>query len=256
MGLLRRKQLAPDADALKRRIVELVDKQKPGTPFDLSDSRSEVDALLASFSEFQSEWRDFPSVFRVARLESAGGVTPLLDTVVLPPTKHENLDLVFDMLNHIRSQEGLKAAKMPLFLQPDEFSFAVHRARRREENGPPPPLGKRRRRKASKKLRRAVLERADWVCERCQAPRDLHLHPVKGDFYEFDPKGYVLLCRRCVIADEAQQHADADAFGWAHDDDYVPESADIRSQLALVFEKRSLRWVGFVFGQEFVLLEN
>src|ERR1041385_732564 len=85
---------------VKREINRIVAKQKPGSKDDLSSFQHEIQELL-SFSEFHQEWKKYPAVFRVARLD---GDIMYTDNTVLPEVKHD-LELVIKMLNHLRGQK-------------------------------------------------------------------------------------------------------------------------------------------------------
>lgn len=107
-------------DEVKQEVIRIVERQKSGSQDDMRPFRNEIDALLASFSEFRPEWKKAPVIFRVACIENAGNEV-FLDNVVLPDVKHD-LDLIKEMMNHKRTQKGLNPVKMPLFIQPDEIS--------------------------------------------------------------------------------------------------------------------------------------
>lgn len=154
-----------DVAQVKSEIEKIIARQKRGSEDDLSAFRGEIDELLSALTEFHPEWKKPPVVFRVARVRVGNGVLAFKENVVLPDLKH-NLDLILKMLNHMRGQKSLAEVKMPLFVQPDEISFA-HRE------------------------------------GRC-------------DF----------------------------------------EGGRIESQLAIIFQKGAVMWVGFVFGRDYVLLQN
>ncbi|MDQ3874160.1 MAG: HNH endonuclease [Actinomycetota bacterium] len=244
-------------------MIKVVERRRRGAD-DLARFEPEIEALLASFSEFLPEWKECPAVFRVARVETEGGTVPFLDNVVLPDVKH-NLDLVLEMLNYIREQRGLPSIAMPLFVQPDEIALALRQPRTAatERPGALPtgaeraaghPRGFRSRRKREK-TRRLVLERDGWRCTRCGAANDLHLHIAGGGRRADDPEAYVTLCRRCHLEADGQAPLAAPAsFHLRYRDEVGP--VPIRSQLALVFQRSSITWVGFVFGRDYVLLPN
>jgi len=154
-----------DVPGVKREIIRLVERQKRGTWDDLSPFRKEIDELLSSFSEFLPSWKKAPAVFRVARVQAGGEARTYTENIELPDIKHD-IDMVLQMLNHMRKEKGLAEVKMPLFVQPDEMSLAFKAGRI----------------------------------------------------------------------------------------DYQPDS--ILSQLAIVFQKGGIMLAGFVFGRDFVLLEN
>jgi 5-methylcytosine-specific restriction endonuclease McrA len=251
-----------DVGGVKREVVSVVNRQRRGAD-DLSRFEPEIEALLGSFSEFLPEWKESPAVFRVARVETEEGAVPFLDNVVLPDVKH-NLDLVLEMLNYIREQRDLDRITMPLFLQPDEIALAVrqrrtagHESDRLTAETARPARGPRRfgRGRRREKTRRLVLERDGWRCTRCGAAKDLHLHPVRDGRAEDDPDAYVTLCRRCRLEAEGQTPLATPAtFHLRHRDELGPVA--IRSQLALVFQRSSITWVGFVFGRDYFLLRN
>ncbi len=248
-----------DAGDVKREVIKVVERRRRGAD-DLARFEPEIEALLASFSDFLPEWKECPAVFRVARVETEGGAVPFLDNVVLPDVKH-NLDLVLEMLNYIREQRGLPTIAMPLFLQPDEIELAVRRPRPGMNHRPdgadrtPVRPGRFRSGRRREKTRRLVLERDDWRCRRCGAERDLHLHLVEAGRGQDDPEAYVTLCRRCQIEANGQTPlAAAASFHLRHRGEVGPVA--IRSQLALVFQRRRITWVGFVFGRSYFLLPN
>jgi hypothetical protein len=105
-------------------IRKIVSKQKKGSADDLSPFNTESEELL-SLLEFKSEWGKLPVIARAARIEGAerpDKITAYSRDIVLPNTKHD-LDLILKMLNYMREQKGLRAVKMPLFVQPDELSM-------------------------------------------------------------------------------------------------------------------------------------
>lgn len=268
-------------DEVKREIVHVVERQKPGTPQDLSVHREEIDALLASFSEFLPEWRAAPSVFRVARLEVGeahlpgtpwhyrAGIVPVFDNTVLPDVKHE-LAMIVQMLNFIREKRGLREIKMPLFLQPDEILDAIRSQQDRGDEYAPraragepletPDTGRRARSRLNREqLRRAVHDRHGWSCRECGATLDLHLHRIAGAYADDDPEGYVTLCRPCLLRAEGgglKLGAAPTARGFDLEDESALDDLTIRSQLAVVFHKAAIAWVGFVFGKRFFLLKS
>lgn len=252
-----------DIDAVKREVLRVVDREKPGGPNDLARSRSEIEALLASFSDFLPQWKELPSVFRVARLETDAGVLPFSDNIVLPNVKHE-LEIVVNMLNYLREQKGLEAVKMPLFLQPDEISLAIEEpgechcdeertvdARRRSARR----LG-RRGLKRWVRTQQKVLDRDDRKCRRCGAAKDLHVHRTETWHRDNDPGGYLTLCRRCHVVEGKRLAPSAAALRFHVDDPAALGGTAIRSQLALVFQKGALNWVGLVIGREYFVLKS
>jgi hypothetical protein len=282
-------------DEVKREIAHLVERQKAGTPEDVSLHRDEIDALLGSFPDFLPEWSASPCVFRVARLDvgrgflpgtpwhNRAGIVPILDNVVLPDVKHE-LRMLIEMLNFIRAKRGLEEIKMPLFLQPDEILDSIRarsagddRAEDPDPYGDPygDPWGDReraaervapgsaerggRRGLTREELRLAVHDRHDWSCRDCGETLDLQLHRIEGAYADDDPDGYVTLCRRCLLRAEGGGLSVGEAptaRGFDLDDDSALDDVTIRSQLAIVFHKGTIRWVGFVFGKRYVLLKN
>jgi hypothetical protein len=112
-----------DVPSVKREIFRILEKQKAGTPDDLSPFSKEIDDLVSSFSEFNPLWKMAPVVFRIARVRSDGETRIFLENIELPNTKHD-IDLVLKMLNHMRTQKGFAEVKQPLFVQPDEISLA------------------------------------------------------------------------------------------------------------------------------------
>jgi hypothetical protein len=255
-------------DDVTREVRRVVQRQKAGSPKDLSRYGSEIDELLGSLSEFEPVWREIPCVHRVARIRIDGGsvrVDQFADNVVLPDVKH-TLELVIEMLNHIRRQRGLDTVRMPIFLQPDEIALGLRRRQGDHIEGAParvvatessgsrhgtPRLSKR----SQDKLRRAVLVRDDYRCTRCRFQKDLHLRHREGDYADDDPEAYVTLCRRCYLLAEGAALTKPAAGDGHEDESDLPEVA-IRSQLVLVFQKGRINWVGFVFGRDYVVLKS
>jgi hypothetical protein len=283
-------------DEVKQEILHVVERQKPGTPQDLTHHRDEVDELLRSFSDYLPEWGLVPSVFRVARLEVGeellpgtpwhyrAGILPVCDNTVLPDVKHQ-LPMVVEMLNYIREKRGLERIKMPLFLQPDEVFESMRYGRddggdrvaeepepvfaeRPRPSAPdllePPSRPKRRGRRGRRRhgpedLRRAVHDRHGWRCSDCGEKWDLHLHRVDESRPDDDPSAYVTLCRPCLLRTQGgalRVGAAASVRGYELTDEATLDDLRIRSQLAVVFHKARIAWVGFVFGKRFVLLRN
>ena len=107
---------------LRNEIRKLVVRQKRGSPDDLTQFQQEIEELL-SLLDFKPDWKKLPVVVRAVRIEGASKFRSYSENVALPDTKHD-LELVIKMLNYLREQKQLKAVKMPLFVQPDEISFA------------------------------------------------------------------------------------------------------------------------------------
>jgi hypothetical protein len=285
MALLKRKALGT-IDEVRQEVLHLVERQKPGSPGDVTPHRPELDALLGSLTEFLPEWRQTPCVFRIARLltdrelpptlpwHHRAGIVTVSDNVVLPDLKHE-LPLVVQMLNYVREQRGLEPIRMPLFLQPDEiidaarvrppsfdhaegevigWSRSLDELKREAEAVPGAP----RKRLSREQLRRAVHDRDGWQCRECGTTVDLQLHPVEGDHAMDAPEGYLTLCRRCrqVAEGGGLKVAKTSARGFDFEDDEYFRNVTIQSQLALFFQKSALRHVGLVFGRNYVVLDN
>jgi len=245
-------------------VLRVVARQKRGSPSDLSGSSGEIDALLAAISEFQPEWTTSPCVYRLARLETRRGVVPFEDNVVLPAVKH-TYELVLEMLGHIREQKDLRPVKMPLFIQPDEIARALEPVLSERLSatvyGPPHKDGKTISRRRQRRLvrqrdwsntRRAALDRDNWECRQCGALKDLHLYRVDETLDQYDPAGYVILCRHC-LPPERRRTADP----WASGRQLEPgDVVGIRSQLALIFQKGKVQWVGFVLEQAYTVMKN
>jgi len=252
-----------DIDAVKREVARIVDKQKGGGPDDVVRVRGEVEALLSSFSVFLPQWRELPSVFRLARVETSARAVPFSENIVLPHVKHE-LEIVVEMLNFRREQQGLPAVKMPLFLQPDDILLALSGpgachcdeertidARRRTAAR----LGRR----GTKKwvwTRQKVFNRDDRTCQRCGAQKDLHVHRLADGSGDHDPAGYVTLCRTCHVVEGKGLSPEAAALRFRLDQETDLDGTAIRSQLALVFQSGKLEWVGIVVGREYFVLKG
>jgi len=262
------RSLADIAD-VKRDVIDIVNRQTPSTQADLARHRGEIDELLAALSEARPEWEHVPCVCRVATMDDDGSTVPFVDNVVLPNVKHD-LNLVLNMLNYIRERKGLAEVRMPLFVQPDEIALArrgvesdIDRSPARTLSDPElqllPRRGGllRRRGKRWAKLRRSVLNRDGWECTQCGATKDLQLHAVAGAYDDNDPAGYVTLCRRCRFRAESGEVAEpaVAADRPEHELGLDASHVVIRSQLALVFQKAAINWVGFVFGRNYVVLK-
>ncbi len=252
-----------DIDAVKREVARVVDKQKAGDSNDIVRFRDEIEALLASFSVFLPQWRELPSVFRVARVETAARAVPFSENIVLPNVKHE-LETLVEMLNYMREQKDLPAVRMPLFFQPDEISLALERpgechcdeertidARRRTAAR----LGRRGTNKWVW-TRQKVFNRDDRTCQRCGAQKDLHVHRLADGRRGSDPVSYVTLCRRCHVVEGKGLSPEAAALRFRLDQEADLDGTAIRSQLALVFQKGKLEWVGVVVGREYFVLKG
>jgi hypothetical protein len=251
-----------NVDSIRRQVLKAVDRQKPGSALDVSSSRDEIERLLGEVDDFLPEWRRLPSLFRIARIETDSGIVPFSENLVLPETKHD-LNLLIAMLNYLREQKGLGAVRMPLFLHPDEISLAMRQPAQctcDEEAG----LAARKRslarlgRRGSKRwlrIGRKVFDRDDWKCQRCGSDQDLHVHRVNAALRDGNPAAYVTLCRRCHRTEDGAVTPSAVRLRYALDDDARLDQA-IRSQLALVFQKGRLDWVGVVSGKNYSLLES
>jgi 5-methylcytosine-specific restriction endonuclease McrA len=251
-----------DVGAVKEEVRRTLARQKPRPgEIDLRGHGAEIDALLGGFDEFLPVWGVLPSVFRVARLDANGTTVSYVDNVALPAARH-TIELVVEMLNHIRQERGLGEVTMPLFLQPDEIAYALEHpadchcdeeqevaARRRTLRR----LGRR----ASKRwlyTGQDVIDRDGRKCTRCDTRRDLHVHAVGGGKSWTDPARYVTLCRRCHVVDGAGIAPAAEGLRF-HLGERAVEGSAIRSQLALVFQKARLEWIGVALGREYVVLE-
>ena len=120
-------------DEVRNEVRRLIVKQKKGSIDDLTAFTAEINELL-SLLEFKAQWKSQQVVARAARVDLEGRTVPYTEDIVLPNTKHD-LELVVKMLNHLREQKQLKAAKMPLFVQPDEISIAHSEGRISFEGG-------------------------------------------------------------------------------------------------------------------------
>lgn len=114
-----------DIYEVRKEIDKIIAKQKRGSDYDISSFGNEINELVSLITEFNNEWRRFPVVFRVAKIEGkdSGFVTAFRENILLPDTKHD-LSLIIKMLNHMRMQKKLKEIKMPVFVQPDELHLA------------------------------------------------------------------------------------------------------------------------------------
>lgn len=252
-----------DIDAVKREVARIVDKQKAGSPGDVQGVRAEIDALLGSFSDFLPQWRELPSVFRLARIETSARAVPYSENTVLPNVKHE-LETLVEMFNYIREQKDLPPVKMPLFLQPDDISLALERPGEchcDEEQ----TIASRRRsaarlgRRGTKKwvwTRQKILNRDDRTCQSCGAQKDLHVHRLADGRRDTDLASHVTLCRRCHVVEGRGLSPEATALRFRLDQEGALDGTAIRSQLALVFQYGKLEWVGVVVGREYFVLKN
>lgn len=210
---------------------------------DVQGREPELAELLAELPEFDPSWRRAPVVVRVAEVVTRQGTEVFAENVVMPPARHD-LKLLVTGLNFLREQRGLRPVTQPLFLQPDELALTVksgprclcdaHReaqARRRR----PSRLGTNRVRKLHH-LTRDVFVRDEWRCTRCGSEQDLHLHEVDG--------GYVTLCRPCHVTEGPVLPP-------------LPSGApQIHRQLVVFLQRGRVRWVGFVLGRDYAVLEG
>jgi hypothetical protein len=257
---LRRRRLPEDLDDVRSEVARVVSRQKDRSAGDLSLHRDEIDGLVASISEFQQEWTGPPCVHQLAVLETRHGKVPFETTTVLPDIEH-TYELMLEMLGHIREDKGLAPVKMPLFLYPEDIAVALEP---REPVQPSAVLaelpekelqrvreGRRRRllrRKDWTETRHAVLDRDDWECRKCGRRKDLELYRVDESPDDHDIDAYITLCRACLPPESR-----AVVFRG-----HRVEPADvirIRSQLALQFQAGSIERVGFVLGDEYVVLK-
>ena len=202
-----------------------------------------IDQLVQLLGPYDRVWRSRPVVVRAAQLDLEYGRTPFVENIVLPPAKH-NMVLLIKGLNYVREQRGLKPMKMPLFLTPDEAAQCLRdglpchcdvtrelAARRRTVRR----LGRRGIRTLTKRSRR-VFEGDEWKCRRCRTEEDLHIHE--------GPDGELMtLCRTCHVVEGTGSG------------ELAPEAPTIHSQLAVVLQRGRVRWVGLVFGRDYVVLE-
>ncbi len=250
-------------DDVRTEARRIVAERKHRDPSEPEFHPEEVDGLLDAVPEFLPIWTVAPSVFRLAEIRTEGGTALYSENLTLPAAKHD-LHLVVQMLNHIRDGKGLAEVTMPLFLQPDEIAYALDHAApchcdEERELAARERSIRRLGRRASKRwlyTGQDAMDRDDRTCVKCGAKRDLHAHWTGGQGKWTDPAGYVTLCRRCHVV-ESDDHVSPAAAGLRFHlgSDSVPGSA-IRSQLALVFQKGALRWVGLAFGREYVVLDT
>jgi hypothetical protein len=167
------------------------------------------------------------------------------------------------MLNYIREGRGLGTVTMPLFLQPDDIAFALenpgecHCDEELEVAAGARSL-RRLGRRGSKRWLYAgqdVFDRDNRRCTRCGTSKDLHVHAVGGGKKWTDPAGYVTLCRRCHVSEAGDPAPAAAALRFIAGDAAVEGSA-IRSQLALVFQKGAVSWMGVALGKDYVVLKR
>ena len=67
------------------------------------------------------------------------------------------------------------------------------------------------RRRAWDRVRRVVLDRDGWRCQRCGSVGRLEVHHADGDPSHADPARLVTLCRGCHIAVHARALTPAEA---------------------------------------------
>jgi hypothetical protein len=258
---LRRRRLPETVDDVRREVRRIVGRHEQKFPGDLSAFGDEIDSLVASISEFHPEWTESPCAYRVARLETGQGIVFVEDNVLLPDVKH-TYELEIEMLNHIRTQKDLPTVTMPLFLHPDEIALDLRPAEPAQTTPVLPEkelasISPRRRRRLVRRqdwseTRMATLDRDGWECRKCGALKDLHLYRVDQAQDRYDPAGYVTLCRRCLPA-EMRRMAYRSPGGRSLEPEDVSE---IRSQIALMFQRGSLERVGLVVGKEYAVLEG
>jgi len=260
----RRRRLPENVDDVRAEILRVVARRKQAAPSDLWAFGDEINSLEAAISEFRPEWAASPCVYRVARLETDLGIVPFEDTVLLPDIKH-TYELAIEMLAHIRKQKDLPLVRMPLFLHPDEIALALRPVQPEQlpattlslpekELLPISPRRQRRliRREDWSETRRATLDRDNWECRQCGALKDLHLYRADETHDEHDPASYITLCRRCLPQMTTTMVYRSTTAHTLEPDDV----RRIRSQLALIFQKGAIEFVGLVLGKEYTVLEG
>jgi hypothetical protein len=251
---------APDVAQVKARVRRALGKPRRGDAGAFEVDPDELDALLGEVAEVLPVWTVLPSLFRVARIRADGNTVVYSDNVALPAARHD-LPLLLEMLNHIRQGKGLPEVKMPLFLQPDEIAYALANPAEchcdeEQELAARARSWTRLGRRGSKRwlyTGQDVLDRDERACTRCGAKKDLHVHRT-GEGKWTDKRNYVTLCRRCHVVEGSGVSAAAAALQFHLDGAEVAGSA-IRSQLALVFQKGALRWVGLALGRGYAVLD-
>jgi hypothetical protein len=251
-------QTLEDVKAAARKAIAQPKRRDPAAP---ESPVEEAEALIDTLAEFLPIWRISPSVFRVASVSANGVTGAYSENLTLPAAKHD-LRLLVEMLNYIRDAKGLDKVKMPLLLQPDEIAYALehpapcHCDEERE-------LAARARsiRRLGKRASRRwlytgqdVLDRDERACVECGAKKDLHPHWTGGDFKWTDKDGYVTLCRRCHVLQNGAGTPPEVARLRAHLEPGDVTGEAIRSQLTLVFQKGSLRWLALAAGREYVVI--
>jgi hypothetical protein len=249
-----------DLEQVRAQVRRAVAKPRRGDPGDFELDPEELDVLLGEVSELLPVWTVLPSVYRVARIAADGRIVAFRDNVALPAARHD-LPLVLEMLNHIRQGKGLPDVKMPLFLQPDEIAFALANPAEchcdeEQELAARARSWRRLGRRGSRRwlyTGQDVLDRDERTCTRCGAKKDLHVHRAAEGRWT-DKASYVTLCRACHRVEGGAVSPAAAALQFHLEGAEVTGSA-IRSQLALVFERRGLRWVGLALGRAYAVFD-
>jgi 5-methylcytosine-specific restriction endonuclease McrA len=248
---------ARSIDDVRAEVRRITGRKPRRNERDLSRWEGEIDDLLDGVREFLPVWTVLPSVFRVGRIQTSGTTAEFAENIALPAARH-TMELTVTMLNFIREGRGLEAVTMPLFLQPDDIEYALtHPADchcdEEREVAARARTWKRLGGRASKRwlhTGQEALDRDGRTCTSCGATRDLHLHATGEGLEWADPAGYVTLCRRCHVVQSGDLSPAARALRNHLESDRIEGSA-IRSQLALVLQKSSVRWVALAVGPEY-----
>jgi hypothetical protein len=112
---------------VKEQFAKIVLNQHRQIESNLKTSVAEIQNLVSQISEFNDNWTRLPTIYRIAWTsvpydDTIKNIT-FKENIELPDVNHD-LELIIKLLNHMREKKNLKAARMPLFIHPDEISIA------------------------------------------------------------------------------------------------------------------------------------
>ena len=124
--MFRTKKKFNDILDVKKEISKIISNQHRVTETYLNVSTFEIEELLSELKEFNDKWNRVPVVSRIAKVKISEDSTKIMtfhENLELPDIQHD-LELIINMLNHMRQQKNLKRTDMSLFVHPDEINFA------------------------------------------------------------------------------------------------------------------------------------
>jgi hypothetical protein len=124
--VFRRRKQFNDLFDVKKEISKIILKEQHATETYLNVSSVDIEKLLSELKEFNDKWNALPVVCRIARVKISEDCTKILtfyENLEMPDIKHD-IELIVNMLNHMREQKNLKRTDMALFIHPDEINLA------------------------------------------------------------------------------------------------------------------------------------